>query len=337
MATVETAPRVAVVGKSNHLSWDLHVANAFRRIGCAVRHTPYNRYPFDILARRALTQLLVGKPRMRQRAVAWSVDRWARDMEAFRPDLVFMTNAFFVPLEYYQRARRLTPAPKVCAWDGDGGASPANQPYYRELDLFFESGTDFARGRPDVPFAIQTLPFAADESVYQNRRLPREEKLYFCGNWTPERDAVLSALTDFPLVLKGWGWKKLSKKGARFEISEGTVSVPDLVADYNRYRFVVNTHQAAPFIGMNMRTFEAPACGACQLCDRRHGLDALFSDGEELLTYDSPGQLCDRAQWAFDHPKEVEQIAEMGHRRVLAQHTYAHRMRQVLAASGLTV
>jgi len=175
-----TAPRVAVVGKSNHLSWDLHVANAFRRLGCEVRHTPYNRYPPDLLALRALTQLVLGKQRMRERATAWSVNRWARDLAAFRPDLVFMTNAFFVPLEYYREARRLASSPNVCAWDGDGGESSINQPYCREMDILFESGT--ALGRSRLGIAVETLPFAADETVYQNRRQTRDNKLYFCGN-----------------------------------------------------------------------------------------------------------------------------------------------------------
>jgi spore maturation protein CgeB len=329
-----THPRVAVIGKSNHLHWDRHVANAFGRLGCEVRHHPYNRYPLDILARRVLAQACMGKRLMRQRAAAWSARRWAREMASFRPDLVFMTNAFFVPIEYYQMARQLSPTPKVFAWDGDGDACEITRPYYRHLDVFFESGSDYQRKNPKDATGVQTLSFAADETVYENRRQPRENKLYFCGNWTPERDTVLSSLSDFPLVLKGWGWSRLSKKGKRVEISEGTVSVPDLVADYNRYRFVVNTHQAGPFMGMNMRTFEAPACGACQLCDKRDGLDALFTDGREILVYEDTQSLRARAQWAFDHLDEAEQIAERGYRRVLDQHTYLHRMRQVLATAG---
>lgn len=329
-----TPPRVAVIGKSNHLHWDLHVAHAFRQLGCEVKHHPYNRYPLDILARRVLAQACMGKRRMRLRAAAWSASRWAREMASFRPDIVFMTNAFFVPIEYYQMARQLSPTPKVTAWDGDGDACEITRPYYQFLDVFFESGSDYQRKNPKASSVVKTLSFAANETVYVNRRQPRENKLYFCGNWTPERDKVLSSLSDFPLVLKGWGWGKLTQKGKRTEISEGTVSVPTLVADYNRYRFVINTHQAGPFMGMNMRTFEAPACGACQLCDRRDGLDALFTDGQDILVYESSQALCDRVRWAFDHLDDVAQIAERGYQRVLGQHTYLHRMRQVLATVG---
>jgi hypothetical protein len=332
-----TKPRVAVIGKRNHLHWDRHVANAFRRLGCEVNHHPYNSYPLDILALRTLAQIFLGKRRMRQRAVTWSVGRWARAMATFRPDLVFVTNAFFVPLEYYQQAKQLPSRPTLCAWDGDGSIKATTQAF-APLDLFFESGTDCQRRSPAATLKVETLSFAADELVYVNRRQPRENKLYFCGNWTPARDKVISALYAFPLVLKGWGWRsKLTKKGQHFEISEGTVSLTELVADYNRYRFVLNTHQAAPFMGMNMRTFEASACGACQLCDRRDGLDALFTDGREILVYDGPEAVGDRVQWAFDHPHETAQIAEGGYQRVLAQHTYLHRMRQALTAVGRQV
>ena len=328
-----TTPRVAIIGKFNHLYWDFYVANAFRQLGCEVNHFQYNRYPPDILALRVLMQACTGKRRMRKHAVAWSVNRWHHAMELFRPHIVFVPNAFFIPLEYYQRAHQISSHPKVSAWDGDGGSSVANAPYYPFMDIFFESGTDYKRIHPAADFKIETLFFAADTSVYTNAHLPRENKLYFCGNWTPGRDEVLSALVDFPVVLKGWGWNNLSTKGKSFEISEGTVSVPELVADYNRYQFVLNTHQAGPYMGMNMRTFEAPACGACQICDKRDGLDMLFTDGVDILVYDNLEVLRARIQWVFDHPAEVQQIAERGCLRVQDQHTYLHRAKQVLTSA----
>ena len=46
----------------------------------------------------------------------------------------------------------------------------------------------------------------------QNKFLERENKVYFCGALTKERNEFFSNLINYDMVLKGWNWNKLSKK-----------------------------------------------------------------------------------------------------------------------------
>jgi spore maturation protein CgeB len=76
------------------------------------------------------------------------------------------------------------------------------------------------------------------------------------------------------------------------------------------------------------RLFEAAACGAPVLSDTWEGLDSFFEPGAEILLADSTGA----AVAALDlDPGETARVGEAARRRVLAEHTSAHRAAELLA------
>jgi spore maturation protein CgeB len=76
------------------------------------------------------------------------------------------------------------------------------------------------------------------------------------------------------------------------------------------------------------RLFEAAACGAPLLSDAWEGLDAFFEPGAEILLAEST----DQAVAALDlDPAATRRIGEAARRRVLAEHTSAHRAAELLA------
>ena len=69
---------------------------------------------------------------------------------------------------------------------------------------------------------------------------------------------------------------------------------------------------------LNMRVFEVLSAGGCLLTDalsEEAGLDLLFEDGREILTYADERELIDRARYYLEHPDEAYAIARAGHRR----------------------
>lgn len=76
---------------------------------------------------------------------------------------------------------------------------------------------------------------------------------------------------------------------------------------------------------VNPRTFEIACCGAFQLVDRRGLLPELFRE-DELATFTSMPELLDAIPYYLARPDERRELAMRGRARVLAEHTYQHRM-----------
>ncbi|MCE7031714.1 glycosyltransferase [Lysobacter sp. GX 14042] len=95
---------------------------------------------------------------------------------------------------------------------------------------------------------------------------------------------------------------------------------------YNRQRFTLNVTRAdmvAAGWSPSVRLFEAAACATPIISDAWEGLDSLFVPGEEILIAE---RAADVAAWLRDMPEARRAgIGEAGRRRVLAEHTAAHR------------
>ncbi len=156
-------------------------------------------------------------------------------------------------------------------------------------------------------------------------------KSYFCGAWTEDRDEVFSKLTDFDIIFRGWNWDKLSKTSSNFDISNGTISLDDQLKDYNKYFAVINKHQInnTPISSLNLRVFEAPSCGALLINDYREGLENYFDLEKEICVYNCIEDLIETLERLKKEPKVFDKIRENGYRRVLNEHTYAHRLTEV--------
>lgn len=107
----------------------------------------------------------------------------------------------------------------------------------------------------------------------------------------------------------------------------GTAWPHDMAAIYAASRVVVN---ACVNRDVNMRVFEALASGALLLTDPADGLEALFTDGEELVIYRDEADLFEKLDYYLAHEEERARIAGAGQAKALAEHTYARRLEDML-------
>jgi len=63
--------------------------------------------------------------------------------------------------------------------------------------------------------------------------------------------------------------------------------------------------------------------------------DLGFVDGEHFLGYEGEEEAIEKIRWALDNPMERETIAKEGHIKVRAEHTYEHRVNQMLDTIGV--
>lgn len=96
-------------------------------------------------------------------------------------------------------------------------------------------------------------------------------------------------------------------------------------------KIVVNTLRPSEIWGTNVRTFEIPGSGAFCLCEWTAGLSQLFEPGREIETFRSRDELAEKARRHLADDVGRERIAAAGHRRALADHTYANRLTLLIA------
>ncbi len=327
--------RIAVIGKRNFLFWDNHVVDALTDLGHEILHLQVNNRPLRVALTRGALKALAGRDAAAGFSDPMLADHFKRKLAAFSPDIIFVTSGFFVSPIFYQVFRDLPGRPVIAAWDGDDGAGNGKYSHYVPLiDVLFSTDSSHCRSNPLGFQSIFHLPFCANPSVHRNMNWQRAPKLYFCGAWTSERDRMISSIESMPLVLRGWGWDRLSRPSPAFDIKNGTVPLSEQVLDYNRYCYVLNVHQLANNGNgsLNMRTFEAPACGALLISDHRSEMAEVYEEGSEILTFRCPDELNEILKRLNQGtPDFAQSISLNGYRRTMTDHTYQSRMKQALA------
>ncbi len=80
-----------------------------------------------------------------------------------------------------------------------------------------------------------------------------------------------------------------------------------------------------------MRVFDALASGGAVLTDYRADVEELFDPRSELFVARSIPELVELARWLLRHPRYASESARLGQARVLAQHTFVHRMQTLVS------
>ncbi len=195
---------------------------------------------------------------------------------------------------------------------------------------------------------VSYLPMAADPCLHHSLIPTAAERgefgadVSFVGAGYANRRALLPRWLSRDWTFKLWGneWEGaedltpvLQRGGARID-SETCVKV------FNATAVNLNLHSCdadgldphADFV--NPRTFELAACGAFQLVDDRSLLPELFAP-DEMIRFtradDVPSLI---AAWLHD-PAGRQAVAEAARQRVLREHTYEHRMKDLLGYIGM--
>jgi spore maturation protein CgeB len=159
--------------------------------------------------------------------------------------------------------------------------------------------------------------------------------LGFLGNRLPDREArveefflrAAAALPGHRMLLggSGWGDKRLPANVQYL----GHV----YTADHNAFNCtplaVLNvSRESMARYGFSpaTRVFEAAGAAACLITDAWEGLETFFAPGTEVLVAHDGAEVAAQVR-ALD-PQRARAIGQAAHRRVLAEHTYAHRAAQ---------
>ncbi len=254
------------------------------------------------------------------------------------PDIILVCYDFLLPSEVVYLKENF-PETKIAMWFPDtlvnfGRSYFMNAPYDA---LFFKD-----------PFIIHALFNVLKTPVYympecfnpQRHFLPDGidiEDKYKCdittaGTLHSWRVAYYQHLTKYDVKL--WGphpplW--MPKELVNNLHPNHVVYNQDKAKAFLGAKIVLNNLLYGEIWGVNVRTFEAAGIGAFQMVDWRPGLEQLFVDGKEIITYKNLADMHEKIEYYLANPKQRQVIAEAGKIRAFKEHTYRHRLELILA------
>lgn len=152
------------------------------------------------------------------------------------------------------------------------------------------------------------------------------------GSWYPYRERLLREIADYPVRVYGPGWRHAVDPRVRALVAGGSTWGRAKLAVYSAATISLNLHHPMNDVaGVNTRTLELAAAGACQLVDAKDDVTALFKPGEEILTFGDIGELRRHLDHWLARPDEARAIGANARRRALAEHTTRHRVEDIIA------
>ncbi len=224
---------------------------------------------------------------------------------------------------------------KVC-WLVDGARiDPQLAAGVGHLFLSDPGNMDVLKTRAPAHHIAGILPFAMAPHIHcpGPASCTADRAMGFIANHDPKRDAWLESMFAAGLDCHVHGNYFLSHPLFRRHPLRIHPAVPvaAMQALYARYRLSLNIHAAIVQGGTNMRTFEAAGYGVPQLVEHLPGIDQLFDPDTEIATFRTIEELTAQQQRLLANPAAATRMAANARVRVLAEHTYHHRMQTILA------
>ncbi|MEI2720419.1 MAG: glycosyltransferase [Gemmatimonadales bacterium] len=299
-------------------------------------HAAQRRRALERLGLRVTTFDLSAKPSIFERMRVGDLPRrLERALDEAAPDLVLTFGSAQLDEPLVDRLRGRSRARWITWMPDDLRTAYEASVLARPYDQIYAVGTDVAAEVADrLGRTVDVLSVAADPSVYRPIRTKDQYRanVVFAGAATPRRERLLGELVEFGLALWGPGWRQTSLRD--YCRGEAT-STGEYVRAYAGATVAVNIHHVAVEgdpreAACNQRLFELAAMGAAQVVDERGDLARSFEAGEEVLPFRDSGELRNHVRELIENPAEAERLGQAARARALRDHTYMHRMRQLL-------
>lgn len=260
----------------------------------------------------------------------WDDPRLPQKVEAFRPDLLLVVHGRRFAQKWGDRFR----AWRTAVWLTD-------EPYEVDdtaawsprFDLVFANDPNTLDRHRNAHY----LPVCFDPRVHSPGDAPRPHGVGFIGGSNPTRERFLLALAEAGLLgyVVGGPWREPALRRLCLAPNVPAERTAQL---YRQTEIVVNvfreTHhynaRGVPARSMNPRIYEALACGAAVVSERRAETGEVFP---ELPQFDSAGELLAIVRRLLSDRAELERVRSQCAAR-LAGHRYADRLARVLALAG---
>jgi spore maturation protein CgeB len=187
---------------------------------------------------------------------------------------------------------------------------------------------------------------AADVRIFRPHSAPSPQgDLVWIGNWGDEErtaeleEFLITPVQELRLAARVHGVRyppeairRLADAGIEYAGWLPNFEVPDVFA-----RFRVTVHiPRRPYVTAlpgipTIRVFEALACGIPLVSAPWEDAEGLFAPGQDFLVAGDAAEMRELLRYLLAHPDACGRMAQHGRETILARHTCAHRVNELLA------
>lgn len=295
---------------------------------------------------------IIEELRKKHEIVFFQIKSGLRSLQAitrtFQPDLALTLVGFKIPVHFHHWFKQQKI--KTAVWFTE-------DPYYMDQTSQLSQYYDFIFTidsaameyyRKNGHTQAYLLPLATEPNIFKPKEVSDRYKsdICFVGYPYPERIKYIQLLLDktpYKICLIG-KWKKFVYpfiRNPNLLLHEGWVE-PSIAANYyNGAKIVLNSHrpynlkQNQNRIGIegktiNNRTFDVASCEVFQLVDFKDDLPKFFIENEEIIAYRNNEELVNKTIYYMENESERKRIATNGKKRVLQEHTFEHRLKELI-------
>jgi spore maturation protein CgeB len=157
--------------------------------------------------------------------------------------------------------------------------------------------------------------------------------------WSATRNYRLECVRQLapfhPTIYGDSGWRQLV--GPSFRLAPEVNYYDDLPAIYGATAVNFNATSLQMKAAVNQRVFDVPAAGGFLITDFKEQLAEVLEPGKESVCYHQPEEIPDLVRFYLHHPEARERIVARARARVLREHTYRHRLQEMLAVLRRTM
>ncbi|SDD30401.1 spore maturation protein CgeB [Paenibacillus sp. UNCCL117] len=303
---------------------------------------PYS--PLDASIIEALRELV------RELIVLTPVQDIVAAAEQIKPDYVIVLDGLNVEVDRIDLIRSL--GVRTAVWLTD-------DPYYTDMTLPMTLHYDAVFTlelecvelyRSNGSAQVHYLPFAANPSIFRPKPIPLHYRydVGFIGSayWNRAHffDQIAPFLAKRHTYISGLWWDRLKSYrllSDKIELNKW-MEAEETATYYNGMKISINLHRSVDdesfnnnsrligAVSPNPRTFEIAGCGTLQLTDMRGDLPRFYTPDQEIVTYSSTEELKEKIDFYLAHEEARRAIALGALRRTMSEHTYSHRMAQMM-------
>jgi glycosyltransferase involved in cell wall biosynthesis len=291
----------------------------------------------------------------------WVTPRWRRHLESLvereRPDAVIV---FTVPMSHLRgvptalRERFDVP---IVFYDGD---APMSLPEFGGMDTGFNWYHDADPSEYDLVLSnsegavprlldlgarrVETVFWGADPEFFAPQPVDKEYDVFFYGYGDKFRREWVRAMIGEPS--RALPDADFALGGRDFQ---GDVGEARLIGDvpFNAFARAISAARinlcitrrshASVYASSSCRPFELASSGAAVVSNPYEGIERWFEPGSELLVVNDAEEATLAYRDLLADPAQAEELGRRARERVLDEHTYRHRARQVIDLVGIGV
>ncbi len=267
-------------------------------------------------------------------------------IKEFKPDFILYTK-FELPAETIEDLKHFG---KVIQWYPDVAMPESLLPYVTIADVFFTMSAGLVKTYKQYNRNVFWLTQAFEPSFFQIKNISSEDinefssDITFVGTFGSRpyylrRRKYLKRVVKENFKLKWWG-PRMPRKISTIPLILGKLGRSyghkfiwgEEYAKVAKLSKIFLAFDAAPYIykSMSDRMYMTVGCGAFYMCEYVNGIEEILEPGKEIVTFQSEQEMIDMIKYYLENDGLRMRIADAGRKRVLREHTYEIRTRQML-------